>query len=314
MTSALRILSPGPCTTVQDLGRHGAYHMGVPVSGMLDDYAGQIANWLVANPADSATLEMSLIGAELEILCPADIAITGADMQPLLNGLPCRQWASIRVQPGDILHLGMADSGCRTYLAIGGGIQVSPVMGSRSTYLGGSLGGFQGRMLKAGDIVERGPGPLLRSPKSLPWFPLYPEHLHLRAIPGPHDGYFHDFLPTFFTSSFTVTSQANRMGYRLEGPEIKRDATAPESILSEPIVPGNVQIPAGGQPIILLKEQTIGGYTNIATVVSTDLWRLAQAKPGDRVSFVRVSLENAHALYREWMAFLLAARTNLAEQ
>ncbi len=312
MTNALRILAPGLCTTVQDLGRFAAYGMGVPASGMLDDYAGQVANRLVGNSAGCATLEMTMIGAGVEILCPADIAITGAAMNPQLNGRPCRQWASIRVQPGDVLHLGAAENGCRAYLAITGGIDVPKVLGSRSTYLGGLLGGLGGRMLGAGDILQRGAGPLLRQPKALPWFPLYPETLFLRAIAGPHDGYFQKHLQQFFTTPFQVTNQCNRMGVRLEGPIINRDVDAPESILSEPIVPGNVQVPASGQPIVLLKEQTIGGYTNIATVVSADIWRIGQAKPGDTVRFVQLSLHEGHRLYREWAGFLAAIKHLLA--
>jgi biotin-dependent carboxylase-like uncharacterized protein len=304
MTDSLRILAPGICTTVQDLGRFHAYHMGVPVSGVLDDYAGRIANWLVGNPARCAVLEMSIAGARVEILSPADIAITGAAMGPQINGRPCRQWTSLRVQPGDVLDLGVADSGCRAYLAISGGVAVPQVLGSSSTYLGGLLGGFKGRMLAAGDILQRGAGPLLRSAKSLPWFPLYPEDIFLRTIAGPHDRFFHSRLERFFSTPFTVTAQCNRMGVRLAGPPIDRDAAAPESILSEPIIPGNVQIPAGGQPIILLKEQTIGGYTNIATVISIDIWRIGQAKPGDRVHFVQIGLEEAHRLHRNWADFL----------
>ncbi len=311
MTDALHILSPGLCTTVQDLGRFHAYHMGVPVSGVLDDYAGRIANWLVGNPATSATLEMSMTGARMEILSPADIAITGAAMNPQINGRPCRQWTSLRVQPGDVINLGAADNGCRTSLAITGGVAVPQVLGSSSTYLGGLLGGFKGRMLAAGDILKRGAGPLLRTAKNLPWFPLYPEDIFLRAIAGPHDNYFHNQLERFFSTPFTVTAQCNRMGVRLAGPPIDRDAAAPESILSEPIIPGNVQIPAGGRPIILLKEQTIGGYTNIATVISIDIWRIGQAKPGDRVHFVQLSLEEAHKLYREWAGFLAAIKALL---
>ncbi len=311
MTDALRILSPGPCTTVQDLGRFGHYHMGVPVSGALDNYAARIANWLVGNPDNCATLEMSLIGAGMEFLCPADIAITGAAMQPQINGRPCRQWTSIRVSHGDILHLGAADNGCRAYLAISGGIEVPLVLGSRSTYLGGQLGGLDGRMLTAGDILQRGVGPLLHATKTLPWFPLYPETALLRAIAGPHDDYFHNHLQQFFDATFKVTAQINRMGARLEGPTIHRDTTAPESILSEPIIPGNVQIPAGGQPIVLLMEQTIGGYTNIATVISIDIWRMGQAKPGDEVRFIPVHLEKAHQLYREWAGFLTSTKALL---
>ncbi|MDK9708945.1 MAG: biotin-dependent carboxyltransferase family protein [Desulforhopalus sp.] len=312
MTTALRILTPGLCTTVQDLGRFHAYHMGVPASGELDDYAGQVANWLVGNPATAATLEMSMIGASMEILAASDIAITGAAMNPQLNGRPCRQWTSFFVKPGDILELGAADNGCRAYLAITGGIDVPLVLGSRATYLGGRLGGFQGRMLAAGDVLARGAGPLQKAPKTLPWFPLYPETIFLRAIAGPHDGYFCNQLARFFSTPFTVSSQCNRMGVRLAGDAIERDADAPESILSEPIAPGNVQIPAGGQPIVLLKEQTIGGYTNIATVVSSDIWRMGQAKPGDQVRFVRIDLHEAHALYRDWQAFLAGIESLLA--
>jgi len=311
MSGALRILTPGPCTTVQDLGRFDAYHLGVPVSGMLDNYAGQIANWLVGNPTSCAILEMTLNGADIEFLSPADIAITGAAMHPELNGRPCRQWTSIRVQPGDVLHLGPAANGCRAYLAITGGIEVPLVLESRSTYLGGHLGGLDGRILAAGDILHRGPGPLLPTTKDLPWFPIYPEDILVRTIAGPHDDSFKTHLERFFNTSFTVTARCDRMGVRLEGPEIFRDNDAPESIISQPVVPGNVQIPPDGRPIILLNEQTIGGYTTIATVVSADIWRIGQAKPGNTIRFVQLSLEEGHLLYRQWAGFLAATKTLL---
>lgn len=314
MTDALRIISPGPCTTVQDMGRFHAYLIGVPVSGALDDYAAQIANWLVGNSSWCALLEMPMIGARIEILCAADIAVSGARMNLQVNGKPCRQWTSIRVQPGDVVELGFAENGCRAYLAITGGIDVAPVLGSRATYLGGMLGGFKGRALLAGDILQRGKGQLLNNPRSLPWFPLYPENICIRAIPGPHNDYFRDGLERFFTSPFKVTAQNNRMGYRLDGPSIDRDPDAPESIISEPIIPGNVQIPANGQPIVLLKEQTIGGYTNIATVISVDIWRIAQAKPDDSIRFLQVTLEEAHCIYREWRRFLTETEALLGDQ
>ncbi len=314
MSRALHILSPGPYSMIQDLGRFGVSHLGVPTSGVLDDYAGRIANWLVGNPASYASLEMTLIGARIEILSELDIAITGAAMQPQLNGRPCRQWTTIRVHPGDILSLGPADSGCRAYLAITGGIKVPPVLGSRSTYLGGRLGGLKGRILAAGDILHCGKGQLLKKAKTLPWFPLYPESVSLRAIAGPHNDHFRDNLQQFFSASFTMTAQSDRMGVRLAGPVIQRDRTAAESILSEPISPGNVQIPAGGQPIVLLKEQTIGGYTVIATVISIDIWRIGQSKPGDRVCFVEVTLQEAHRLYREWTEFFKDIEEMLARQ
>lgn len=282
--------------------------MGVPVSGVLDDYAGRIANWLVGNSRNSALLEMTMIGAAMELLCEADIAITGAAMHPQINGQPCQMWTSLRMRPGDVLSLGAAENGCRAYLAITGGVEVPVVLGSRSTYLGGQLGGLNGQMLAAGDILKRGAGTLLRAPKRLPWFPLYPENICLRAMAGPHDGYFQDHLQDFFQATFKVTTDCNRMGIRLSGPTIDRDAAAPASIISEPIVPGNVQMPANGQPIVLMKEQTVGGYTNIATVVSSDIWRLGQAKPDDTIRFRQISLEEAHLLCREWAGFLAAAK------
>ena len=314
MINALRILSPGPYTSIQDLGRYGAASLGVPISGVIDDYAGQIANWLVGNGAGAAVLEMTLVGASLEFLAPADIAITGAAMQPTLNGQPCRQWTSIRVQGGDILTLGTAANGCRAYLAISGGIVVPVVLGSRATYVGGRLGGLAGRLLAAGDVLQRGDTPLRNDNRTLPWFPLYPETILLRTIAGPHDDHFRKNLGRFFSTTFTLTAQSDRMGVRLAGTPIERDESADASILSEPIIPGNVQIPADGRPIILLKEQTIGGYTAIATVISIDIWRIGQAKPGDSVRFVEISLEEAHRLYRQWSRFLKEIQNLLAKE
>lgn len=304
MTDALHIISPGSYTTVQDMGRFHAYHMGVPVSGSLDDFAHRIANWLVGNSSNCAVLEMSLIGAQFKVLCDADIAVTGARMNLQVNARPCPEWTSIRVRPGDEVELGVAENGCRAYLAISGGIDVPLVMGSRSTYVGGGMGGLEGRPLLAQDILPRGAGRLLNKPRSLPWVPLYPEKLFVRALPGPHDDSFLNHLDRFFVSTFTVTAQCNRMGCRLAGPEIHRDPDAPQSIISEPILPGNVQVPADGQPIVVLKEQTIGGYTSIATVISSDIFRMAQAKPGDTIRFIHVTLDEAHRIYREWMRFL----------
>jgi len=205
------------------------------------------------------------------------------------------------VKPGDMLQVGMATGGCRGYLAVSGGIAVTPVMGSRSTYLGGKLGGFAGRPLKAGDLVARGPQPLLERPRQLPaeWIRPCPNEIFLRAIQGPQEDAFYDSLDLFFSTRYEVSAKADRMGYRLSGTPISHNAGHPESIISEPSVPGNVQIPADGQPIILLAEQTVGGYSKIATVISSDLDRVGQAKPGDKVRFEQVSLERAHAIFSE---------------
>jgi len=300
----LRILSPGLGLTVQDLGRFGARHLGVPPSGAVDDYAHRVANWLVGNEAACATLEMTMGRARIEWLSEADIAVTGAAMGLRLNGMGRRQWISLRVRPGDVLELGVAENGCRGYLALTGGIGVPEVMGSRSTCLGGKLGGLGGRFLAAGDLLPGGCQPLLPEPRRLPWTPVYPEHHLLRAIAGPHDHLFQSWIDRFFAATFTISPQSDRMGCRLSGPAVERDAAAPAGIVSEPVVPGNVQIPADGQPILLLREQTLGGYTSIATVLSADLWRIGQARPGDTVRFVRVSLDTGQRLAGQWRDFL----------
>jgi len=312
MSDVFRVLSPGPLTTVQDAGRTAFQHMGVPVSGALDRYGLQVANWLVGNDGGCAVLEATLVGPRLEVLAEADMALTGAASALTINGLPAPGWTSQRVRPGDIVDTGVPENGCRSYLAVGGGIDVPPVMGSRATYLGGRLGGVEGRALTAGDVLRRGPARLLDRPRRLPWFPLYGGEVILRAVVGPQDRYFRSALATFFDSPFTVSAQANRMGYRLEGPALVREADAPASIVSEPIVAGNVQVPADGKPIILLNEQTLGGYAKIATVISSDLFKVAQAKPGDTVRFVAVTVDQAGAIAHQWATFLGDIQTLLA--
>jgi len=300
----MRILEPGLGVTVQDLSRPQARHLGVPPSGAVDDYAHRVANWLVGNAADCATLEIPLLGPRIEILAEADIAVTGARMDLRINGVVQRQWQSLRVRPGDVIDLGTAINGCRAYCAITGGFAVAEVLGSRSTYLGGRLGGLQGRTLATCDILPRGEQPLLDVPRHLPWEPIYPEHVVLRAIVGPHDHWFQHHGDIIWGATFTLSAQSNRMGCRLQGPVIERDAGAPASIVSEPVAAGNIQVPSDGHPIIVLREQTIGGYTAIATIIAADLWRVGQAKPGDTVTFIQESLEEGQRIGREWRTFL----------
>lgn len=312
MSDVFKVISPGPLTTIQDAGRTAFQHMGVPVSGALDRYALHVANCLVGNRAECAVLEATLAGARLEVLAEADIALTGAASALTINGAAAPGWTSIRVRPGDVVDAGVPESGCRSYLAVGGGFDVPLVMGSRATYLGGRLGGLGGRALQAGDILRRGPARLLAAPRRLPWFPIHGSEVVLRAVPGPQDGYFRSALATFFESPFTVSAQANRMGYRLEGPALLREPDAPASIVSEPIVAGNVQVPADGQAIILLNEQTLGGYAKIATVITPDLFKVAQAKPGDTVRFAPVTVAEAGAIARQWATFLSEIQALLA--
>lgn len=298
---ALKIINPGPFTTVQDLGRFGFQQYGVPPCGVLDNKAGRVANILAGNDEKAAVLEFTFMGGQIEALDDGILAVAGADMDLTINGRPCRNWASHRITTGDRIVMGAVSRGCRSYLAISGGINVPEIMGSRSTYIGAKLGGFEGRLLAAGDVLEKGDGTPLPPLGELPekWIPQYTEEMVLRAVPGPQDAYFDEGLRIFFNGVFTVTDKANRMGYRLKGPAVERKPGMPKSIISEPSLPGGVQVPEDGQPIILLAEQTVGGYAKIATVISSDLDRLAQAVPGNRVRFESVTLAQAHELYRK---------------
>ncbi len=298
---AISVLTPGAYTTVQDKGRYDYQQMGIPVSGVLDAFAFRAANMLVGNPDYAAVLEITIMGPRLEILVDSDVAVTGAEMGMTLNEQPVEGWKSIRVKPGDILNIQQVKSGCRGYLAVNGGINVPVVMGSRATYVGGKLGGYRGRPLKEGDVIQSGDVKLLNTPLKFPT-DLIPKHLSeiiIRAIPGPQDDFFQEGLDTLFQSDYMVSTKADRMGYRLQGPNIKLAEGMPKSIISEPTMPGGVQIPADEQPIILLVEQTVGGYTKIVTVISTDLPKVAQATPGDTIRFEKVTLETAHSLYQE---------------
>lgn len=302
----LKVMTPGAYTTVQDAGRFGFQQMGVPVSGALDDFAFRVANLLVGNQRHQAALEITIMGPRLEALAEADIAITGARMKVSHNGASVPGWSNFRVQPGDVLDIHQVQSGCRAYLAVSGGFDVPLIMGSRSTFAGGRLGGFAGRPLAAGDILAaNSPAPKYRQ-RRFPeeWIPDYPGEILLRAIPGPQDNFFDQGLDTLFNAAYMVTAKADRMGYRLQGPAIAMRKGMPPSIVSEPSMPGSIQIPADAQPIILFVEQTVGGYAKIATVVSVDLSRVAQATPGDTIRFESIDLERAHILYREREAFL----------
>lgn len=296
--AVFKVREPGPLTTVQDLGRYGYQRYGVPPSGALDTHAAVLANLLVGNPDGAAVLEMTFCGATLEILSPCTLALAGAAMAVTVNGagVPC--WRSFSVTTGDVVTIGVAASGCRGYLAVSGGIDVPEVMGSRSCYVGGKFGGYQGRALAHGDVVHgfapRTPMPHRSIPAS--FRPVYGPSIELRAVAGPQDDFFDEGLSLFFSGEFTVTNQANRMGYRLEGPKVIRKEGRPKSIISEPSLPGGVQVPEGGDPIILLREQTVGGYAKIASVISDDISRVAQALPGQTIRFRRVSVEQAHGI------------------
>lgn len=297
----VKITAPGGYTTVQDLGRRGFARFGVPVSGCLDTFSARLANRLVGNDETCALLELTIMGPAMEIQADMDIALTGAVMPVTLNKQPVPRWTSVRVEAGDILTIGQVSAGCRGYLAFGGGIDVPKAMGSFSTYAGGRLGGYKGRPLKTGDILDINTAPLLDRTLEVPpvHIPDFPCEVEIRVVPGPQGDYFDMEDSPLFNSPYMVTAKADRMGYRLQGEAISIRADKPRSIVSEPAAPGSIQIPPDEQPIILLAEQTVGGYAKIATVISSDLPRVAQATPGDTIRFTAVDIETAHRIHKD---------------
>jgi antagonist of KipI len=298
------VLEPGILTTIQDLGRHGFSQFGVPSSGALDTFSLRIGNLLVGNSEEEASLEITIMGLKLKVLREVTIAITGADLSPTLNREPLDMWRTHLLVEGDIVIFKKVRAGCRAYLAISGGFVVPIIMGSKSTCLSGKFGGLEGRSLRRGDLLYASeiPVPLdklgLRFPSD--WIPPLGGPFLLRVIPGPQDHHFtKNGFETFCSASYQVTPQCDRMGLRLEGPKIERQPDVEDSIISEGLVSGTIQVPGDGKPIIILTESVTGGYTKIATVISMDLPKLAQLKPGDRVRFEPISIEEALLLLRE---------------
>ena len=299
----IEVLDGGMLSTVQDLGRYGYQRYGVPVSGALDLFALRAGNRLVGNADEAAGLEITLIGPRLRFLSPAVIAITGADLDPRLDGHRVSMWQSVPVKEGTTLAFGDVRDGVRAYLAVAGGFDVPLVLGSRSTYTRSKLGGIGGRAIRAGDRLPGVAAPVVEGARSrrLPrrLVPTYGHQHALRVVLGPQDDAFsEEGVRAFLSSAYQVSEQSDRIGYRLNGPMIAHKA-GPD-IISDGIPFGAVQVPADGQPIVLLADRgTTGGYTKIATLISADLPRLAQAMPSDEVTFARVSLEDANRALRE---------------
>ncbi len=302
--ACLEVLQPGVLTTVQDLGRYGFSQFGVPPSGALDSFSLRVGNLLVGNREGDACLEITLMGLKLKVLREIVIAITGGDLSPTLNGEPLEMWKTHLAIEGDLIEFKGVRRGCRAYLAICGGFDVPSLMESKSTCLSGKFGGYEGRPLRRGDLLFTSDVPIsldrlgLRFPKED--IPSIEKEAILRVILGPQDDQFTEKgMKTFSSSLYWVTPQCDRMGLRLDGPQLERQPDVEESIISEGLVPGSIQVPGDGKPIIILTELVTGGYTKIATVISTDLPKVAQLKPGDRVRFEPISIEDAHHLLRE---------------
>ena len=314
---SLRILRPGLLTTVQDLGRFGYQQDGLVVSGAMDAVALRVGNLLVGNDEHAAGLEITLLGPTIRFGAAHLIALTGAHLSPTLDGQPVGLNRPIGVRAGTTLTFGAPVAGSRAYLAVAGGVAVPVVLGSRATYLRAELGGLHGRALRAGDELPTGePAPLSqRLLQALPevqpeknwrqarWTPgpdLCPAPRPdpvIRAMPGPEYGQFSvGSQRAFWQQPFTVSPQADRMGYRLQGPELER--LVDTELLSSAVAFGTVQVPAGGQAIVLLADhQTTGGYPRLAQVISVDFAALAQVRPGQTFRFQEVSLADAQALY-----------------
>lgn len=298
----IRVLKGGLLTTVQDLGRNGYQSQGFSVSGVMDVRSFKIANLLLDNPENEAVLEFTLIGPTLEFTSETIIAITGGDFQPTINGEPAPMYQAILMKKGDILKLGSARTGSRGYIAFSSYLKIPTVMGSRCTNLKIGLGGFKGRKLEAGDYIY-----FRIKRRYLPYFlsrhldldEFDQEKVTLRVVMGPQDDRFTaQGIETFLGSEYTVTSDFDRMGCRLDGPFISSKSTS--DIISDGIAFGSIQVPSHGKPIILLADrQTTGGYAKIATVASVDIPKLVQRKTDDKIRFKAISVEEAQALYMQ---------------
>jgi biotin-dependent carboxylase-like uncharacterized protein len=308
----LAVLDPGLLTTVQDLGRPGYLRYGIPPSGPVDRDAFILANRLVGNPDTAAGLECTLIGPRLESRADATIAVTGAEMPVTLNDRDVPRWTAVSVKAGDVLRLGPARCGLRAYLAVSGGLDVPPALGSRSTYLRGQLGGLEGRQLKKGDCLPLGRPALSQEilegrrvqAKDIP---SYSEEPEVRVILGPQaDRFTADGIAAFLGSSYEMLPQSDRMGARLRGPRIAH--ARGHDIISDGVRVGGIQVVGDGQPIVLLVDhQSTGGYTKIATVCSFEIGRVGQVRPGQRLRFRSVAVSEAHAILRAERARLDAA-------
>jgi len=312
---ALKVLRAGILSTLQDLGRYGYQRFGVPVGGVMDEYSHRLANLLVGNPESEATLEITLAGPRLEFAQDALIGICGGDFAPTLEGVKLPSARPVLLRQGCVLDFGTCRLGCRAYLAVAGGFDVPLVMGSKSTYLRGAFGGFSGRALRRGDTVPTGEASLdaypgLRQRLDSGARFAYPRwsvnansaflahgHHRIHFIPGRHWELFTvESREQFLGVEYRIAPDSDRMGYRLEGPELTLNQ--PTEILPEAVTFGSIQVPPDGRPIVLMaNRQTTGGYPRIGEVSTVDLPLLGQLPPGDTLRFEPIQAEDSQRLY-----------------
>ena len=321
------ILGAGLHTTVQDLGRPTHQRDAIPAGGAMDRLACRAANLLIGNDDHAALLETTLIGPAIRFDEETLIAVAGGDLGATIDGTPVTNWRAVLVPANGVLRFGQPTTGCRGYIAVGGGIDVPMVFESRSTYVRGGFGGFDGRALRAGDTlrtlgcakatramavtIAKSATRVARWSLGATLRPHYADRVEVRIVEGAHTFLLSAPSRTNLTSNaFRVSSSSDRMGYRLEGTPL--ELSSPTELMSEAVTFGTVQLPPGGAPIVLMADrQTTGGYPRIAEVASVDLPLIAQLKPGDAVSFRFISLGEAQRLYLAQEAELAQARAGL---
>ena len=307
--SHVEIRKPGWLTTIQDAGRWGMQAQGVGVSGPMDWCSHGLANLLVGNSEDAATLEVTMSGPELIVADDVTFVVTGAEFPLTLNGAAVAMDKAVHARSGDMLTFGMRRHGARSYVAVTGGFQVPLVLGSRSTHVLSGLGGLGGRALRPGDHLEiSSVGPTIdRELRSRP-FRLPDGGAALRVLPGPHEHRFaHETVKKLQSFRYVLSPRSDRMGYRLEGPALPWPPGTTE-LISGATVPGAVQIPSSGQPILLMVDRaTTGGYPIIAVVISADLPLAGQLAPGDWIEFAPCTRGEAVAALRDRERALLTA-------
>jgi biotin-dependent carboxylase-like uncharacterized protein len=304
----IRVRQPGLLTTVQDTGRFGEYALGMPPSGAMDVFSFQVGNYLVGNEDGAAGLEITYFGPELEFTEDAFIAITGAELPPRINGEEAPTWETLRVEEGDVLSFDYLKNGARAYLAVAGGIDVPVFMHSRSTYTLIGLGGHEGRALQEGDELGVGEAPRhvegqVGKRVDDDHIPAYSKETELRAILGLASYRItEESMDEFLSIQWTVTPDADRVGYRYRGGELKfveREQPAgagadPANVVDFGYPVGSIQVPGGVEPIVLMNDAvTGGGYATIGTVISADRDKLAQTKTNDKTRFRSVDLDEA---------------------
>lgn len=301
--TSLTVVSPGLLSTIQDLGRFGFAHFGVPAAGAADQVALRLGNVLVGNPQGSAAIEMTLTGGTFSVDARTLVAITGSDFQASISGRMIDPWRSVIVQPGEAISFAATRGGARSYLCIQGGIAVEPVMGSRSTHVAGGFGGLDGRPLRRGDVVPIGDRASTVISELRRVRPEVVEYLSRRSpvcvTAGPQISSFPaGGIDRLCTNELTVREESNRMGVRLTAPNPL--PVPPEEMITEGVSAGAIQVPRDGNPIVLLVEHpTTGGYPKIANVTTADMHRMGQLRPRDAVHFELVDVDKARAALEE---------------